>query len=295
MTPHTSWRAFLYGGGSALLLFNLFFLTRSVVAGNFVPIVPVVAGIMTAAGLLVIVYAEHRARLEDRRDHRRISRVASQLESPLRALASDINSLSAIAESIPGEARLTLKRMETQSQVLLENIRDVFLTLQSQEGRVSQDKRVHDLCSLVQEAVRRLQGVASARNVELDAKAHCADAPVKVDKRLFLIALSHVIENGLLYTITPGRVSISVTRGSKYARAIVQDRGVGITEEDALVVFQPFARGHKASQFDPDGIGVGLTLSRLIVKELGGKLTWQPNQNRPGTTFEIQLPLEKLS
>lgn len=291
--PGTTWRAFLYGGGSALLLFNLIFLAKAVISGNFVPVVPILAGILTAGGLLLIIFAEHRARLEDKRDHRRLNRVASQLEKPLTSLQIDLHNLIASSDSLPGEARLVIKRMATQSGVLLENIRDVFLTLQAQEGKVSREVRVHDLCELVQEAVRRLQPLASARNVELDARAHCADAPAKVDKRLFLIAVTHIIENGLLYTLTPGQVSVSVTRGPRHVRVIVQDRGIGITDEDADIVFQPFARGRSASHFDPDGIGVGLTLVRLIIREFGGKLTWQPRQGAPGTQFEIQLPLTK--
>ena len=59
-------RTFLYGGGSALLLLDLYFLARATLTGNFVPIVPVLAGILTAAGLLFIVYAEQRERAENR-------------------------------------------------------------------------------------------------------------------------------------------------------------------------------------------------------------------------------------
>lgn len=292
--PQTIWRAFLYGGGSVLLLLNIFFMGEAILRGNFVPILPILAGILTAAGLLVIVYIEHRARLEDKRDHRRISRVANQLESPLRSLQEDIASVAASASAIPGEARLALKRMETKSKVVLENIRDVFLTLQAQEGKLAQEMRTHDLCELVQEGIRRARPLASARNVELDAKNYCQDAAVKVDKRLFLIALIHLLENGVLYTLKPGKVHVSVTRGRESARVIIHDRGVGIKDEDASLIFQPFARGVAAQQFDPDGIGVGLTLSRLIIREFGGEVAWRPKGSGSGSEFTITLPLVKI-
>lgn len=281
----------MYGGGSALLMLNLFFLGKAIFQGNFVPVVPILAGILTAAGLLLIVYAEHRARLEDKRDHRRISRVAHQLESPLRALQDDLQQLIKSADKLPAEARLKLKHMETKSHVLLENVRDVFLTLQAQEGKVSGDTRTYDLCALVKEAIDRATPLASARNVEIITKQHCTDAPVKVDRRLFLIALIHLIENGVLYTLKPGLVNVAVTRGQRYARVIVQDRGVGIPPNDEGVVFQPFARGESAQQFDGDGIGVGLTLARLILREFGGDLIYRSRQSATGSEFEIKLPL----
>lgn len=294
MSTATIWRTFLYGAGSALLLVSLFFLIQATLAGNFVPLLPILAGTLTAAGLLLIVYIEHRSRLQDRRDHRRISRVATQLEGPLRSLQDDLSNIVRHTDSLPEEARQIVRRMETKSQVLLENIRDVFLTLQAQEGKLAHELRVYDACTLVQETVRRLQPLAGARNVELDAKKYCEDAAIKVDKRLFILALTHLIENGILYTLHPGKVNVSVTRGAKSARILVEDRGVGIKAEDAPVIFQPFARGHAAAQFDPDGIGVGLTLSRLIIRQFGGDIIWRSHAASPGSEFEITLPLVKV-
>lgn len=293
MIKDTAWRAFLYGGGSMLLLLNLFFMLSAIIRGNFVPVAPIMAGILTATGLLVIIYTEHRARLQDKHDHRRISRVATQLEAPLRSLEEDIASIAENSDKLPSKTRLVLKQMETKSHVLLENIRDVFLTLQAGEGRLSQEVRTYDACTLVQETVQRVHPQASARNVELDAKKYCQDAAIKVDKRLFIIALTHLIENGILYTLRPGKVTVAVTRGKRSARITVEDRGVGIRDDDVDVVFQPFARGSAASQFDPDGIGIGLTLSRLIIREFGGDLIWKSRGEAPGSKFEIILPLTR--
>lgn len=284
-------RIFLYGGGSALLLLNLFFLLRATFSANFVPIVPLIAGIFTAAGLLFIVHAEEQARRMDKQDHRRISRVAHQLTNPLKTLKSDIQKLIDGADKLPAEQRLQLKRMSTKSKVLLDNIRDVFLTLQAGEGAVSQDTRLYDLCALVDEVRQRTAPLASAHNVSVTYKAHCSKALVKVDRRLFFIALTHLIENAILYTRTPGLVNIAVTRDKKRVRVIVQDRGIGITRNDAPLVLHPFARGETASQYDPDGIGVGLALSQLIVKEFGGQLHWSHKAKGAGSQFEIHLPL----
>lgn len=290
-TPHSTFRAFLYGSASVLLLADIFFLIRAVLLGNFIPIIPLLAGIAITGGLLFIVYAEQRAREEDRRDHRRISRVAHQLEMPLKGLQDDFRLLQAQAKDLPAETRLALKRMDTKTQTLLENIRDVFLMLQAQEGTISQEQRVYDLCVLVNEVAERVRPMATARNVELVQQHRCENAPVKIDRHLFFIALTHLIENGIVYTKTPGWVNIVVKRDEKMVRVIVQDRGIGITQEEYPMIWQPFARGVHAEQFDSYGIGVGLTLSRFIVREWGGKLLYKPRPTSMGSQFEIQLPL----
>jgi signal transduction histidine kinase len=286
-------RAVLYGGGSVLLVFDFFFLTRATLAGNFVPIVPIVASIFTAAGLLFIVYAEYRARELDKDEHRRISRVAHQLESPVRALETDLAELLKHAATLPAEARLKLKQMETKNKVLLENIRDVFLMLQAAEESIADTVRTYDLCALVQDVVAEQQPLAAARNVTITQQLRCAAAPVRVDRRLFKIILRHLLENSLLYTLTPGLVNVVVNATKQFAQVIIQDRGVGIASADRAIVFKPFARGHKASQFDPDGIGVGLTLSRLIAREFKGDLTYKPRPHKTGSEFTLTLPLTR--
>ncbi|MEK7499197.1 MAG: HAMP domain-containing sensor histidine kinase, partial [Patescibacteria group bacterium] len=189
--------------------------------------------------------------------------------------------------------RLKLKSMNTKTRVLLENVRDIFLMLRAQGGTVAQEMKVYNVCALVEEAVSRVQPLASARNVEIIRKALCEDASVKLDRNLFLIALVHILENGILYTLKPGLVNVAIIRGKKFVRIIVQDRGIGVKNEDAHAIFDPFVRGQYASQYDQDGIGVGLTLSRLLIHEFNGKLSWKQRNESSGLEFEIKLPLAK--
>lgn len=288
---HNAFRAFLYGGGAVLLLTNIFFLLRAAVTVNYVPVVPIIAGIFTAGGLLFIVFAEHRARQEDKRDHRRISRVAHQLETPLYALTEDFQQLLQQASALPAETRFKIKRMETKTQTLLDNIRDVFLMLQLQEGPITQEQRTYDLCVLVKENVNHTRFLAAAQNVELTTTAKCTTAPVKVDRRLFTIALQHLLDNARTYTLKPGLVNVAILPEQKKVRLVVQDRGIGIPAAERTSMWQPFARSEQAEQFDPDGIGVGLTLSRLIIQSFGGQLIYHPRPSAAGSQFEIILPL----
>ncbi len=292
-SPHTILYSFLYGSTSILFALDLFFLVRALITGSLFPVIPIFAGVCIAGGLIFILYAEGKARQYDKREHRSISRVATQLEQPLAVLEEDIEYLIRNADSLPAEMRLQLKRMNTKTRILLENVRDVFLMFRAQEGNVSHELKAYDVCSLVEDAVVRVTPLASARNVEIIHKAHCVNAPVKLDKGLFIIALTHILENGILYTITPGLVNIAIIRGKSFVRIIIQDRGIGVKEEDMNAIFGPFVRGKHANEYDPDGIGVGLTLSKLLIHEFNGKLTWHQRSESSGLEFEIKLPLAR--
>ena len=289
--PERGLLSFLYGVGLALLILDLLFLVKALIIGNLVPILPVIVGVLTTVGLLFLVRAEWQAREEDKREHRRISRVTHQLSNPLKSLQLDLAELMKDANQFPAEARLKLKHMETKTTVLLDNIRDVFLMLQAHTDTISGEHRTYNLCTLTATAVKNFQPQAKARNVELIYKSHCQDAPVKLDRSLFLLALTHLLENATAYTMKPGLVNVGVIKSNKQTRIVVQDRGIGISSSDELILWQPFARGDRATEYDPDGIGVGLTLAHRIAREFGGKLTWSRRQPGTGTEFEISLPL----
>lgn len=286
--------SFLYSGTAVLLVVDLLFLVRALFQESAIPLLPIIAGVLLAGGLLFILHAEQQLREEEKKEHRRLSRVATQLETPLKALQDDLAYLTSKADALPAEERIRIKQMETRSAVLLENIRDVFLMLQAQEGRVAQNTRAYDMCVLVKESIDRSKSLASAHNTEVISKNHCYDAPIVVDRHLFFIALGHVIDNAILYSLRPGLVNVAVTRGKNTARVIVQDRGIGVKAQDKDAVLRPFARGDKAGQFDSNGIGVGLTLAKLIVEEFGGTLTWKNRTDSTGVVVEITLPLAKL-
>ncbi|HSX24781.1 MAG TPA: HAMP domain-containing sensor histidine kinase, partial [Candidatus Andersenbacteria bacterium] len=209
------------------------------------------------------------------------------------SLEEDIAYLVRESDALPAEIRLKLKRMNTKTNVLLENVRDVFLTIRAQQGGIAQETRTYDACAIVAEVIEKMQPLAQARNVEILQNTTCDDAPIKVDKSLLLIAMTHLIENAILYTITPGLVNVAVMHNNSHVRIVIQDRGIGIKDEDADVVFTPFARGSYASQYDADGIGVGLALSRMIVREFGGNLTMKQRKDSSGLEFELKLPLAK--
>jgi K+-sensing histidine kinase KdpD len=284
-------RAILYGGSATLLLFDIFFLAQAAVENTFLPIIPIMAGVFITTALIFIIYAERRSRELDKQEHRRLSRVAHQLENPIQVLEDDLAYMAGQADKFPAEERMKLKRMQTKTKVLLENIRDVFLMLESQSGALQLKNATYDLCILVDEALNAVKPLASAHNVEVIKKFQFDQAIVSVDRRLLLIALIHILENSILYTLTPGLVNIVMKKSSKNVQITLQDRGIGILPTDASAILLPFARGHKAEQFDPDGIGVGLTLAKYIIQRLKGKLTWQGRHGSIGSEFTITLPL----
>ena len=78
-----------------------------------------------------------------------------------------------------------------------------------------------------------------------------------------------------------------VKRENEFWEISVEDNGIGIEEEHADKIFQPFERLHGRSAYE--GTGIGLSICKKIVSRHGGEITVK-RQSIKGVTFHITLP-----
>ncbi|MFC7051523.1 ATP-binding protein [Hansschlegelia quercus] len=116
---------------------------------------------------------------------------------------------------------------------------------------------------------------------------------VRADEKRLRQVLINLLSNAVKFTDS-GRVSLQVTYRSQVAEFEIADTGVGIRPEDAERVFEPFERGAMSrAQLQP-GMGLGLTITKLLVEIMGGEilLTSTPGQ---GSTFRVRLMLAHVA
>ena len=100
---------------------------------------------------------------------------------------------------------------------------------------------------------------------------------------------------------TPDGKSVNVTGkiSENYAVIEIKDEGIGVPHEKREQIFEPFFslenhKTHSTSQYQymGGGIGMGLTLARLIAEYHKGKLTLQSEGEGKGTTVSMTFPLD---
>ena len=108
--------------------------------------------------------------------------------------------------------------------------------------------------------------------------------------------MSNILVNGIKYTPPEGKIRVQSEINEKdniYIIA-VEDNGIGLTEKEKDLIFKPFGkieRYGKGWDVDIEGSGLGLYISKKIIKLHGGKI-WVESEGRDkGCIFYFSLPI----
>lgn len=104
--------------------------------------------------------------------------------------------------------------------------------------------------------------------------------------------LFNLLGNAVKFTFK-GHVKISVDYDALDSMivAIIEDTGVGMKEAELLKLFRFFGTLSKSKDINRGGMGLGLTISKMIVRQLGGDITVSSNPGQ-GSMFTFSIPVD---
>ncbi|MFC6489871.1 ATP-binding protein [Nitratireductor sp. GCM10026969] len=115
---------------------------------------------------------------------------------------------------------------------------------------------------------------------------------VRADEKRLRQILVNLLSNAIKFT-DHGEVAFTVSYRSEVATFRVADSGPGIGEEDLARIFEPFARGQAERNRLSPGLGLGLTITKLLAETLGGEITVETKPGA-GSVFQVRLMLAKV-
>jgi signal transduction histidine kinase len=105
-------------------------------------------------------------------------------------------------------------------------------------------------------------------------------------------AIDNLISNAIKYTGNEREVRISSHADGEWVSTCIADTGPGVSEERADVMFELFGRAETDDNAEVYGLGLGLPISDRIAKAHGGSVSFSPNEDGPGTTFCLKVPIQ---
>lgn len=183
------------------------------------------------------------------------------------------------------QRRELLELIGTEASRLSQITEDVLLASRLDRDDVSVEQERIDVSEVVGAAVEAIRARAEA--VVLSVAGNGASAVG--DRNRVEQVLLNLIDNAVKYGRRGGKVVVSTERRGDVVRVAVTDEGSGIQASEQEAVFEKFYRADPEQRYAPSGTGLGLYISRELVRRMGGRIGVE---SRPGegSTFFFELP-----
>ncbi|MFS0820098.1 sensor histidine kinase [Bacillus sp. 1P02SD] len=234
------------------------------------------------------------------------NREMTRLEESKKQMLADIShDLKTPITTIQGYSRALYEGVvsdETQTERYLKYIYDksirvtslideLFMFSKLDSPEVPIQKELKDICEFYRGVIVEHFDLFEEKKMELDIDILDEKMMVRFDPKLLNRAISNLLQNTNKYNPENTEIYLRLARTENRIFIEVGDNGVGIRDEIAQTLFEPFVRGDK-SRMNDGGSGLGLAITKKIIELHGGTIRVDTSPNRGKTNFIIELPIK---
>ena len=262
--------------------------------GEVVPVLISVGAMEETAGRsksYVIVAADigERLRHEQQKDEF-VTMVHHEVRAPLTAVRGAIGLLDGGVAGELGErgqelVEIALRNSERMGRL----VNDILASRKLDSGRMEFQFETVELMALVEQAIESTSAYAANHEVHFELEERVPGSVVRVDPDRMIQVLTNVLSNAVRFSAANDVVAVSVIQHYERFRVAISDKGPGISEDFREHVFEAFARGEQDDWRNRSGTGLGMSISKGIIEELGGAISFETELGM-GTTFFVDIP-----
>lgn len=228
------------------------------------------------------LYAERQSYQEQRNF---ISMVSHEFRTPLAIIDATLQNLMVSSETTTLQSKLqkiyrsTERLTALMGNYLSQDRLDIFLQ--------GVNASWFDVLPVIKDEKKVAESLAHEHMFSVRSEG---DTFIYTDKDILKLVLHTLLENAMKYTPVGTYVQIIFHQSTAYWMIDIADNGPGIDDEDELI-FEKSYRGRTAS--NKVGTGLGLTLSRNLLRLQGGELSLVKMKDQTGCCFRISIPTIK--
>jgi signal transduction histidine kinase len=237
--------------------------------------------------LLMSIYSEIRLA---RQKTTFVTNVSHELKTPLTSIRIFAELLKEKRQPDPLKQEKYLGIMISEIERLTRLINNVLDFAKINKGTRNYSKKICDCVELCKDLVENQRVRLEHNKFTLETGYSDTPLPVFVDPEAIKQALLNVISNAEKYSSGEKWIRITVTSAAKVVTIAIADRGIGIDQSQSELIFKEFYRVDNSLTAKVQGTGLGLTITRQILRDHNGDIHYRKNEPS-GSTFVIALPL----
>lgn len=216
-----------------------------------------------------------------------INNMSHELKTPLAtiSLAADTLMLDSLSKEKAKEFAQTIKK---EHHRIHDHIERVLHMAQSEKGKLLIEKRPIDVNVLLQEIVADLTLIVEERKANISFDTELDLPPLYADALHIRSAITNLIDNSLKYCTHQPHVLCKASKQRDKLHIIIEDNGIGMTEEQLQMAFDPFYRAETGNQQATKGFGLGLSYVKTVVEAHDGQISLQSQKGR-GTSVNLEV------
>ncbi|HWN52451.1 MAG TPA: PAS domain S-box protein [Xanthobacteraceae bacterium] len=245
----------------------------------------------THEGMLVfgvIVDISERKRIERLKDEF-VATVSHELRTPLTSISASLGLLVGAADvKLPEAAKRLVTIAHSNSQRLVRLINDILDVEKIESGKVIFNLQRVEVGTLVAQAIDANLALAASYGVGLRFEETSA-SEVRTDPDRLMQVVTNLLSNAINFSPRDSEVVVAIENSGENVRVTVRDHGPGISADFRPRIFDKFAQADGSNSRQKGGSGLGLSIVKQIVTQLGGKVDFSDAPGG-GAVFYVEIP-----
>ena len=221
-----------------------------------------------------------------------VANVSHEIRTPLTSIRGYAEALSDGALADPELAKSFLGIISTSADRLSRLVNDLLELSRLESGTVDLRLAPIELGSLSDRLREEFSDRLSQKELRLETDFSRPFTFVS-DESLLHLVLVNLLDNAIKYSSPGSSLRLGATMGESGVQIEVEDRGMGIPEEELPRIFERFYRVDRSRSPAVPGTGLGLSIVRHVMTLLSGRVAVKSALGK-GTTVSLHLPSRSL-
>jgi signal transduction histidine kinase/DNA-binding response OmpR family regulator len=222
------------------------------------------------------------------------SNINHEIRTPLTLILGPIKSLLKDDQLDEKHVKL-LKKAHQSSEHLRQLVNNVLDLKKAEEGKSVLAQNEVDLYFYFENHLSQFDYLANQEKLTFVYEINIPrGVTVKLDSEKCRQIIFNLLSNAFKFNHEGGEVFVSVTCSDSICKILVKDSGIGISEEERILVFDRFYQAKVKSEKGMPGTGIGLALCMEYVKLMNGEISLESELGK-GSVFTVLLPLESIN